>query len=65
MTEQDYYLTIDKPGFAEFKDRGSRFLAYAFPLLSTDDFKQQLQHLKKEHPKSSASLFCLSDWVRW
>lgn len=52
MTEQDYYLTIDKPGFAEFKDRGSRFLAYAFPLLSTDDFKQQLQQLKKEHPKA-------------
>jgi len=52
MTEQDFYQTIDKPGFAEFKDRGSRFLAYAFPLASTDEFKQQLQSLKKEHPKA-------------
>lgn len=52
MTEQDYYQTIDKPGFAEFKDRGSRFLAYTFPLESVEDFKQQLQNLKKEHPKA-------------
>ncbi len=52
MTEQDYYQTIDKPGFAEFKDRGSRFLAYAFPLESVEAFKQQLQGLKKEHPKA-------------
>lgn len=52
MTEQDYYQTIDKPGHAAFKDRGSRFLAYAFPLNAVDDFKQQLQNLKKEHPKA-------------
>ncbi|MFW2477303.1 MAG: IMPACT family protein [Sediminibacterium sp.] len=52
MTTQDYYQTIDKPGFAEFKDRGSRFLAYAFPISGVDDFKQQMQLLKKEHPKA-------------
>lgn len=52
MTEQDFYYTIDKPGFAEFKDRGSRFLAYVFPLNTIEEFKQQLQSLKKEHPKA-------------
>lgn len=52
MMENEYYQTIDRQGFAEFKDRGSRFLAYAFPLSTTDDFKQQLQLLKKEHPKA-------------
>ncbi|MBW0177805.1 YigZ family protein [Sediminibacterium sp.] len=52
MTEQDYYQTIEKAGFAEFKDRGSRFLAYTFPLTAVEDFKQQLQNLKKEHPKA-------------
>lgn len=52
MMENEYYQTIDRQGFAEFKDRGSRFLAYAFPMSKPDDFKQQLQLLKKEHPKA-------------
>lgn len=50
--ENEYYQTIDKQGYAEFKDRGSRFLAYAFPMNTPDAFKQQLQQLKKEHPKA-------------
>jgi uncharacterized YigZ family protein len=37
---------------AEFKDRGSRFLAYAFPISSTDDFKKRLKELKEEHSKA-------------
>ena len=37
---------------AEFKDRGSRFLAYAFPISSADDFKKRLKELKEEHPKA-------------
>ena len=37
---------------AEFKDRGSRFLAYAFPISSTDDFKKRLKELKEEHAKA-------------
>lgn len=52
MMENEYYQTIDRQGFAEFKDRGSRFMAYAFPMSTPDDFKQQLQLLKKEHPKA-------------
>ena len=52
MMEQDYYQTIDKQGLAEFKDRGSRFIAYAYPLESTETFKQHLQGLKKEHTKA-------------
>ncbi len=52
MMGNEYYQTIDRQGFAEFKDRGSRFLAYAFPMSTPDDFKQHLQLLKKEHPKA-------------
>ncbi|KAI9435670.1 ribosomal protein S5 domain 2-type protein, partial [Russula earlei] len=37
---------------AEFKDRGSRFIAYAYPIQSADDCKRYLQELKKEHPKA-------------
>jgi len=52
MSEAEYYKTIDKPSSAEFKDRGSKFIAYAFPIETADDFKKQLQLLKKEHPKA-------------
>ncbi len=47
-----YYKTIAKEGYAEFKDRGSRFLAYVYPINTVEDFKQQLGLLKKEHPKA-------------
>lgn len=46
------YLTIDKNASAEFKDRGSRFLAYAYPVHSVEDFKTNHTALKKEHPKA-------------
>ena len=46
------YNTIDKEAVAEFKDRGSKFLAYAFPIGSADDFKKRLKALKEEHPKA-------------
>lgn len=49
---EDFYLTIEKPSSAEFKDRGSKFIAYAFPVETADDFKTQLRFLKKEHPKA-------------
>jgi uncharacterized YigZ family protein len=52
MNEQDFYYTITQASTAEFKDRGSKFIAYAFPVETADDFKKQLQGLKKEHPKA-------------
>src|SRR3954447_14536762 len=57
MSEQLHYYTIEKPSVAEYKDRGSRFLAYAYPIQSTDDFKKNLQSLKKEHPKAGHHCF--------
>ena len=48
----DHYFTIEQPGTAEFKDRGSKFIAYAYPVNSADEFKAYLQALKKEHPKA-------------
>jgi uncharacterized YigZ family protein len=50
--EPHFYFTIDKTSVAEFKDRGSKFIAYAYPVTTTDEFKQYLQALKKEHPKA-------------
>lgn len=50
--QMDFYFTIDTPVLAEYKDKGSKFLAHAFPLKSKDDFKNHLQILRKEHPKA-------------
>lgn len=57
MSEADFYFTIDKTGIAEFKDRGSKFIAYAWPISNTDDFKKQMDSVKKEHPKASHHCF--------
>ena len=57
MTEPFYYQTIEKPAVAEFKDRGSRFIAFAYPIQSTDDCKVNLQALKKEHTKANHHCF--------
>ncbi len=51
-TTAEFYFTIDKSSFAEFKDRGSKFLAFAYPIDTAELFKMHLQQLKKEHPKA-------------
>ncbi len=53
-----HYSTIVTPSRTEFKDRGSRFMAYAFPIGAVDDFKKRLKELKEEHPK--AAHFCFA-----
>jgi len=53
-----HYNTIEQEGQASFKDRGSTFIGYSFPLDSVDDFKPIIQKLKKEHPK--AAHFCFA-----
>lgn len=49
---EGFYKTIEKPAMAEFKDRGSKFLAYAYPIETAEGFKKHLQILKKVHPKA-------------
>ena len=48
----EFYYTIAQPVVAEFKDRGSRFLAYAYPIASVKEFKEKLKQLKQEHHKA-------------
>ena len=57
MPEQEFYYTIEKTGSAEFKDRGSKFIAIAVPILTVEDFKQALNDIKKEHPKATHHCF--------
>lgn len=53
----NHYYTIEKASVAEFKDRGSKFLAYAFPIQTAEDFKKGLKQLKEEHPKAAHHCF--------
>ena len=53
----EYYNTIEQPAQAAYKDRGSKFMAYTFPISSPQDFKKYLQLLKKEHPKAEHCCF--------
>lgn len=57
MSEIDFFYTFGAKGTAEFKDRGSRFIAYAFPIQSVAGFKECLDSVKKEHPKASHHCF--------
>lgn len=54
---QYHYHTIEKPSIAEFKDRGSKFIAYAFPIPDINEFKEKLAATKKEHPKATHHCF--------
>jgi uncharacterized YigZ family protein len=57
MSEQDFYYTIEKSAVAEFKDRGSKFIGYAYPVKNVDEFKDRLNEVKKEHPKATHHCF--------
>lgn len=52
MHDAHTYNTLAQESQAEFTDRGSRFLAFAFPIETVEDFKKRLKALKDEHPKA-------------
>lgn len=53
----EVYFTIEKTATAEFKDRGSKFLAYAWPVKTVEQVKECLAEVKKEHPKATHHCF--------
>lgn len=53
----DSYYTIERSAVAEYKDRGSKFIAYTFPIQTINEFKEKLTTIKKEHPKASHYCF--------
>jgi uncharacterized YigZ family protein len=56
MLFDDTYKTIAAPAEGTFRDRGSKFIAYAYPLHSEDQVKLFVNALRAEHPK--ARHFC-------
>lgn len=53
MLFSDSYLTIDQTYEAVVREKGSRFLAYAFPVVSEAEIKTKLNLLRKEHPTAN------------
>jgi uncharacterized YigZ family protein len=48
----DTYLTIDHSAEGLYKEKGSKFIAFAFRVESEDDIKEHLLQLRKEHHKA-------------
>ncbi|NOZ45387.1 MAG: YigZ family protein [Chlorobi bacterium] len=45
----DEYLTIDKPSEGIYKEKGSKFLAFAFPVKSEEEIKNHQKNLRKKY----------------
>lgn len=59
MSEEQYtYKTITTATQSDFRDRGSKFFGYAYPINDTNEVKEHVKALKKEHPK--AVHYCLA-----
>lgn len=52
MEDKIFYYTVNETATTEFKDRGSRFIAFVFPVNSEIEIKQRIRSLKKDHPKA-------------
>lgn len=50
------YKTLENNCTGEFKDKGSKFIAYCFPLKDAEDVANKISQIRKEHPK--ARHFC-------
>ena len=48
----DSYLTVKQPAQGQYKDKGSKFIGYIYPIQSAEDVKGILAELKAEHPKA-------------
>lgn len=46
------YRTIVSPAKGEFKDKGSRFFAFAYPVVSVESVKEHIVLLRQEHNKA-------------
>jgi len=48
----DQYKTIAEPSEGYYKDKGSKFTGFAIPIFSEEEFKLNIQRIKKENPDS-------------
>jgi uncharacterized YigZ family protein len=48
-SEEDTYKTIASPSTGLFKDKGSKFISFAFPVFNEEEIKLKIANLKKEY----------------
>lgn len=53
----DSYYTLAAPASGEFKDRGSKFIAYAYPVRTEEEALAHVEALRKEHFKARHHCF--------
>ncbi len=51
------YQTIANENTSEFKDRGSKFIGYTFPVETLEECKAKLKQIKVMHPKATHHCF--------
>jgi len=52
MADMESYYTINKESTGLFRDRGSKFIAFAYPFKNLEELEPRIVTLKKLHPKS-------------
>ena len=53
MLFDDQYKTIKNPSEGIYRDKGSKFLAFAYPFQKEEQLKEIIAKLKTEHPKAN------------
>jgi len=53
----DKYKTIGGSSEGEFRDKGSKFIAYAFPLVFPEDWHEPYEMIRNMHPKACHHCF--------
>lgn len=56
LEQQHQFITIKNSTEAEYKEKGSKFIAYASAISNEEDFKSFLDKIKSQHP--TARHFC-------
>jgi hypothetical protein len=51
------FLTIEKEGQSDYRDRGSKFFGYAYPVAN-------MEEAKEISPEGLPFLFCVAFWCR-
>lgn len=49
MQQVDVYTTISEPSEGIYKEKGSKFLAFAFPVMEEEQIKNHIQELKQKY----------------
>lgn len=61
--KDDTYKTIAKISEGLYKEKGSKFLAYAIPVVSEEEIKEHISLLKRIL-RCATPLLCLHAWSR-